>query len=186
MGPHLVRLSKRMSYVLRHAPGTVGLTLDEHGWVAVDDLLAALSAHGWAVSRPELDAVVARNDKRRFAVERDPDGRERIRASQGHTVLVDLDLAPVVPPPVLYHGTSADALEPIWRKGLLRRRRHHVHLSVDVATARRVGERRRGPVAILTVDAAAMASDGYRFYRSHNGVWLTAHVPAQYLDRLPD
>jgi putative RNA 2'-phosphotransferase len=186
MDPHLVRLSKRMSYLLRHAPGTAGLTLDEHGWTGVDDLLAALNKHGGPVSRAELDAVVARNDKRRFAVARGPDGRDRIRASQGHTVPVDLDLPPAVPPPVLYHGTSAAAVAPIRANGLLRGRRHHVHLSVDVATARRVGERRRGPVVVLSVDAAAMAAGGYLFYRSANGVWLTAHVPARYLDQLPD
>jgi putative RNA 2'-phosphotransferase len=180
-GVDVVGLSKRLSYVLRHRPDSVGLTLDPNGWVAVDDLLAALAAHGRRVTRADLDAVVAGNDKRRFAVEAGPGGRDRIRASQGHSVPVDLGLTPVAPPPVLYHGTSATAVGSIRADGLRKGRRHHVHLSGDEATAHRVGARRRGEVTILTVDAAAMAAEGYRFYRSANGVWLTDHVPPRYL-----
>jgi putative RNA 2'-phosphotransferase len=172
----LVRLSKRMSKVLRHDPARVGITLDEQGWVPVADLLAALR-----IDREQLDAVVAGNDKQRFAVQRGPDGRDRIRANQGHSVPVELGLDPVPPPPVLYHGTAAAVLGSIMATGLERRARHHVHLSVDVATARRVGARRAGPVAILRVDAAAMARDGHTFYRSDNGVWLTDTVPPAYL-----
>ncbi|GAA1800645.1 RNA 2'-phosphotransferase [Planosporangium flavigriseum] len=177
----LVGLSKRLSYVLRHRPDSVGLTLDRNGWVAVDDLLAALAAHGVRVGRAELDTVLAGNDKRRFAVEAGPDGRDRIRASQGHSIPIDLGLTPVTPPPVLYHGTSAAAVPSIRAEGLRKARRHHVHLSGDLSTAQRVGARRRGPVEILTVDAAAMAADGHQFYRSANGVWLTDHVPPRYL-----
>jgi putative RNA 2'-phosphotransferase len=177
----LVAISKRLSYVLRHSPGSVRLTLDPGGWVAVDDLLAALAAHGRPVTRAELDTVVACNDKRRFAVEPGPDGRDRIRASQGHSVAVDLGLAPADPPPALYHGTSASVLGQIRAEGLRKGRRHHVHLSTDTVTARRVGARRPGEVVILEVDAAAMAADGHLFYRSANGVWLTDHVPPRYL-----
>ncbi len=177
----LTRLSKRLSYVLRHAPASVGLTLGAGGWVAVDELLAALAAHGRPVSRTELDAAVATNDKRRFALRPGADGREQIRASQGHSVPVELGLDPTSPPAVLYHGTSAAALESIQVQGLHRRSRHHVHLSDDVGTARKVGQRRAGPVVIVTVDAAAMAADGHLFYCSDNGVWLTEHVPAHYL-----
>jgi putative RNA 2'-phosphotransferase len=182
----LTALSKRLAYVLRHAPGSVGLTLDAQGWVGVDALLAALAAHGVPVSRAELEAVVAGNDKRRYAIEPGPDGHERIRASQGHSQPVDLGLAPAVPPVWLYHGTTAAALAAIRAQGLRRGRRHHVHLSADVATARAVGSRRRGPVVLLAVDAAAMAAAGYLFYRADNGVWLTAEVPAVYLRELPD
>jgi putative RNA 2'-phosphotransferase len=171
-----VAVSKRLSYVLRHNPASVGLRLDPHGWAWVDEVLAALE-----LSRAELDAVVAGNDKQRFAVESGPAGRARIRASQGHSVPVDLGLPAVPPPAVLYHGTSVAALDAIRAEGLHRRKRHHVHLSGDVATARRVGGRRRGPVALLVVDAGAMAADGYPFYRSANGVWLTDHVPPGYL-----
>jgi putative RNA 2'-phosphotransferase len=177
----LVAISKRLSYVLRHRPGSVGLAPDPGGWVPVDDLLAALAANGRPVSRADLDAVVAGNDKRRFAMEPGPDGRLRIRASQGHSVEVDLGLAPVAPPLVLYHGTARSSLASIRSGGLRKGRRHHVHLSGDRETARRVGARRAGEVAILEVDAAAMAADGYPFFRSANGVWLADHVPARYL-----
>jgi putative RNA 2'-phosphotransferase len=167
----LVRLSKRMSLALRHDPARFGLTLDAAGWVPVDRLLAALR-----IGRPELDAVVAGNDKQRFAIE-----GGRVRANQGHSVTVDLGLTPLAPPPLLYHGTGAAAIESIRATGLHRGGRHHVHLSADTATARRVGARRGGAVVVLTVDAAAMARDGHVFYRSANGVWLTDAVPAAYL-----
>ncbi|XTZ17775.1 RNA 2'-phosphotransferase [Micromonospora echinospora] len=172
----VVRLSKRMSLALRHEPGRFGLTPDRGGWVPVADLL-----HGMRMTRDELDAVVAGNDKQRFAVGRGPNGVERIRASQGHSIPVDLGLVPQTPPPHLYHGTGRQAAESIRVTGLHRGGRHHVHLSSDVETAHRVGARRGGPVVVLTVDAAAMARDGYLFYRSANGVWLTDTVPVDYL-----
>jgi putative RNA 2'-phosphotransferase len=165
-----------MSRVLRHDPGRVGLTLDSAGWVPVDDFLAAMR-----IDRADLDVVVAGNDKQRFAVHRGPDGVERIRASQGHTIPIDLGLLPQAPPTYLYHGTSAAVIDSIRATGINRGGRHHVHLSVDTDTARRVGARRSGAVVVLTVDAAAMARDGHEFYRSANGVWLTDAVPAGYL-----
>jgi putative RNA 2'-phosphotransferase len=172
----LVRLSKKMSLALRHDPARFGLHPDSAGWVPVEGFLAALN-----ITRGELDAVVAGNDKRRFAIRLDADGAERIRANQGHSIPVDLGLSPVTPPDLLYHGTSAAALGSIRASGLNRGGRHHVHLSADTETARRVGARRAGQVVILTVDAAAMARDGHEFYRSDNGVWLTAAVPPAYL-----
>ncbi|WP_091661343.1 RNA 2'-phosphotransferase [Micromonospora auratinigra] len=172
----LVRVSKRMSLALRHRPDRFGLTLDRAGWVPVDDLLAALR-----ITRADLDAVVAGNDKQRFAVSAGADGADRIRASQGHSVPVDLGLAPADPPELLFHGTSDSVLAAIRAEGLRRGRRHHVHLSPDVATARRVGSRRGGTVVVLTVAAAAMAADGFVFHRSDNGVWLTDAVPPGYL-----
>ncbi len=172
----MVRLSKRMSLALRHAPERFGLMLDAAGWVPVDRFLAALR-----ISRGELDAVVTGNNKQRFAVDRGPDGVERIRASQGHSIPVDLGLASQAPPAHLYHGTGAASIESIHVTGLNRGNRHHVHLSADVETARHVGARRGGDVVVLTVDAAAMARDGHVFYRSANGVWLTDVVPAAYL-----
>jgi putative RNA 2'-phosphotransferase len=178
-----VRVSKRLSAVLRHRPASVGLTLDPQGWVEVDTLLAALAAHGRPVTRAALDAVVAGNDKRRFAIVVGVDGRDRIRASQGHSVPVDLGLPDETPPERLFHGTSADTVPAILREGLVKRRRHAVHLSVDVPTARTVGARRSGPVALLAVDAAAMAAAGHRFQRSANGVWLTEHVPPVFIRR---
>jgi len=172
----LVKLSKRMSKALRHDPGRVGLTLDEAGWVPLAALLSALG-----VSRADVDEVVAGNDKQRFTVARGPDGVERIRANQGHSVPVELGLTPASPPALLYHGTSATVLDSIRATGLNRGGRHHVHLSADEQTARRVGARRGGAIVILTVDAAAMARDGYAFFRSDNGVWLTDEVPPPYL-----
>jgi len=165
-----------MSYALRHDPAKLGLTLDAGGWVPVSDLLAALG-----VDRETLDGVVATSDKQRFAVVRGPDDVERIRASQGHSIPVDLGLTPVSPPDRLYHGTNAAALESIRATGINKGGRHHVHLSVDTPTAHRVGARRGGEVVIIAIDAARMAADGYVFYRSDNGVWLTDEVPAPYL-----
>lgn len=165
-----------MSLALRHHPDRFHLTLDGAGWVPVADLLAALR-----ITRADLDAVVAGNDKQRFAVERGPDGVDRIRASQGHSVPVDLGLAAATPPDRLFHGTSEAVLPAIRAEGLHRGRRHHVHLSPDVETARRVGARRSDAVVILTIAAAAMSANGYPFYRSANGVWLTDTVPPAYL-----
>ncbi|MFG1922000.1 RNA 2'-phosphotransferase [Cryptosporangium sp. NPDC048952] len=166
-----VTLSKRMSLALRHEPGRFGLTLDPAGWVSIDDFLAALQ-----IDRADFDTVVALDDKQRFAVIDD-----RVRANQGHSVTVELGYRPAEPPAVLFHGTSADAVPSIRATGLHRGKRHHVHLSPDEATAQRVGSRRRGAVAILTIDAAAMARDGHVFYRSDNGVWLVEAVPNHYL-----
>jgi putative RNA 2'-phosphotransferase len=173
----VVRVSKRLSFVLRHRPDSVGLVLDDAGWVAVDELLAALAAHGMRLTRAELDHVVATNDKRRF--EFDGSGT-RIRASQGHSVPVALGHATVEPPAELFHGTVQRFLEAILREGLRPGNRHAVHLSPDVATARAVGARRGRPV-VLRVDAAAMAADGWTFTRSANGVWLVEAVPPSYL-----
>ncbi|TWJ21611.1 putative RNA 2'-phosphotransferase [Micromonospora endolithica] len=172
----MVRLSKRMSLALRHEPGRFGLTPDRAGWVPLAEFLVALR-----IDRADLDVVVAGNDKQRFAVALGPDGAEVIRASQGHSIPVDLGLAPASPPERLYHGTSAANLDSIRATGLHRGGRHHVHLSVDVDTARRVGARRSGATVVLTVDAAAMSRDGHVFHRSANGVWLTDAVPSAYL-----
>ena len=171
----VVRASKRLSFVLRHRPDSVGLVLDEAGWVDVADLLAALG-----MTRAQLEQVVATNDKRRFAL--DPGGT-RVRASQGHSVPVALGYGDVVPPDVLFHGTAERSVASILAGGLRPGRRHAVHLSADEATARVVGQR-RGPAVVLRVDAAAMARQGHLFSRSANGVWLTSAVPARFLTRL--
>lgn len=164
-----VQTSKFLSYVLRHRPDSIGITLDENGWVDVEVLLAAAQRHGKRLSRQLLERVVAENDKKRFAFSED--GR-RIRASQGHSVSVDLALEPIEPPEFLYHGTVEPFLESIREKGLVRGSRHHVHLSPDEATARKVGSRRGKPV-ILVVQAGRMHEAGHQFFRSANGVWLT-------------
>jgi putative RNA 2'-phosphotransferase len=177
---HRVRVSKRLARHLRHVPEEIGLVLGEGGWVPVDDLPEALRLHGLRLSRRELDEVVSCNDKQRFAFD---ETGSMIRASQGHSIPVELDLPPAVPPKVLFHGTVAAALPAIRREGLRPMRRHHVHLSATVETATRVGARRGKPV-VLRVDAARMAADGYRFFISANGVWLVDRVPPQYLTDL--
>jgi putative RNA 2'-phosphotransferase len=173
----IVATSKLLSYVLRHRPDSIGLSLDAQGWAAVEELLARLNASGHAVDRALLERVVTRNDKQRFAFSEDG---ARIRASQGHSIAVDLGLAPAVPPALLYHGTASRFLKSIWSAGLRASGRHHVHLSKDVDTARRVGARHGFPV-VLRVDAQRMQADGLVFYRSDNDVWLTAAVLPRYL-----
>lgn len=172
-----VRVSKRLSYVLRHAPGSIGIELDEAGWVGVDALLAALAAHGTPLGRAALEQVVAASDKQRFAF--DSTGT-RIRASQGHSVPVALGYAPQEPPAVLFHGTAVRNVAAILEQGLRPGRRHAVHLSVDEATARVVGAR-RGRCAVLRVDARGLAQRGAVFSCSANGVWLVDGVPPAYL-----
>jgi putative RNA 2'-phosphotransferase len=172
----VIRLSKRLSKHLRHSPEAIGLRLDAAGWVDIDDLLTAL---GRGTTRAQLVEVVERNDKKRFAIE-----GNRIRASQGHSVEVDLDLPVSEPPPVLYHGTVARVLPDVHRDGLRPMNRHDVHLSATVETARRVGARRGKPV-VLVVDTAAMRADGHEFRVSANGVWLANAVPPEYLSELP-
>lgn len=174
---NIVKVSKRLSPVLRHRPQSVGLALGEGGWVEIDDLLTALSAHGLTLTRDQLDHVVATSDKKRFTI--DASGT-KIRAAQGHSVAVALGYEPSTPPDVLYHGTPTTAVPAILREGLRRQRRHAVHLSVDEATAAIVGSR-RGPYAVLRVDAAAMAAAGHLFAVSDNGVWLTEQVPPEFL-----
>lgn len=153
-------LSKKLSYLLRHHPESVGLTTDQEGWVDVSLLLQKLTENGWDVTRTMLDTVVATNEKKRFVYNEDG---TRIRASQGHSIEVNLGLAEQTPPALLYHGTADKHLTSILEKGLLAGSRQHVHLTDDTATARQVGQRHGKPV-ILHVDAAAMAAEGHIFY----------------------
>ncbi|WP_327582533.1 RNA 2'-phosphotransferase [Nonomuraea sp. NBC_00507] len=171
----VIRVSKYLARHLRHDPQRIGITLDANGWVPVEELLRAAAEHGFPITAAELAQVVESNDKRRYALE---DGR--IRASQGHSVPVDLDLPAVEPPEVLYHGTVARFVGAIKNQGLRPMSRHHVHLSHDRETATRVGARRGVPV-VLVVRAREMHADGHVFRRSANGVWLVDHVPPGYL-----
>lgn len=171
------KVSKYLSKHLRHEPERLGLTLAPGGWVSVDELLQACARHHFSVTREELEFVVGQCDKQRFALD---STRMLIRANQGHSVEVDLQLEPRCPPALLYHGTARQHVEPIFRKGLLKRDRQHVHLSADLATATSVGARHGIPV-VLEVDAARLNQDGHLFYCSDNGVWLTNHVPPAYL-----
>ena len=175
----LVRISKTLSKHLRHDPRGIGLTLEAGGWVTVVTLLKALGRKGFSLSHSDLEEVVRQNDKQRFAFD---ETGTRIRASQGHSVSVDLGLTPLEPPELLFHGTTSAALDSVMATGLQRMRRQHVHLSVDTDTAQRVGSR-HGQAVILRVAALTMHEAGHVFYRSANGVWLTDHVPPAFLSR---
>lgn len=172
-----IEISKFLSLILRHKPETVQLTLDEHGWADIDHLLEQCASHGYHFSKEELFKVVAENDKQRFAID---ESGSRIRASQGHTVAVDLQLAPATPPAMLYHGTVEKFLDAIRQDGLQKMQRNHLHLSANLETAVNVGRRRGAPV-ILTIDSGRMHRDGFLFYLSDNGVWLTEFVPPAYI-----
>lgn len=173
----LVKKSKWLSKHLRHAPQRIGLTLENGGWVSVAALLDAAKRAHFALSRAQLEEIVAQNDKKRFAFD---ETGEKIRASQGHSVEVDLELAPQTPPTILYHGTGAQWAATIEEQGLQKMRRHHVHLSRDVETAQKVGARHGKPFVFI-VDAAQMHADGLEFWVSDNGVWLAEEVAARYL-----
>lgn len=171
------RLSRRLSFVLRHRPDSVGVALDREGWAEVEALLAGLRDHGSPVSRAVLEEVVATNPKQRFAFSAEGD---RIRAQQGHSIEVELGYEASEPPDVLFHGTVEEHLDAIREEGLRPMARHHVHLSADEVTARIVGGRRGRPV-VLRVDARAMRSAGHLFFRSPNAVWLAAVVPSAFI-----
>lgn len=171
------KISTFLSLVLRHKPAEIGLMLDDAGWVDVSLLLSQLTAYNKPVSMDQLQEIVETNDKQRFAFSEDG---TRIRANQGHSVTVQLDYERAIPPELLYHGTVARFLPAIKEQGLKKMSRHHVHLSPDTATAEKVGQRRGNPM-ILSVRAAEMHEQGYAFYCTDNGVWLTDHVPAIFI-----
>jgi putative RNA 2'-phosphotransferase len=171
------RVSKYLALHLRHQPEVLGLTLETGGWVPVDTFLIAAASHGFPITRGELAEVVAKCDKKRYAF--DPAGA-KIRANQGHSTEVELDLPATPPPAELYHGTATRFAALIRAEGLKKMARHHVHLSADLATAVTVG-RRHGRPLVFVVDATSMSRDGFTFYRSANGVWLVDAVPPRYL-----
>jgi putative RNA 2'-phosphotransferase len=173
----IVQISKTVAKHLRHKPEALGLTLEPGGWVLVSALLAAFAKKGFALTRDELEVVVLENDKQRFSFDETGD---RIRANQGHSTEVDLLLEPVEPPVTLFHGTASKNISSILKSGIDRGSRHHVHLSTDTETARKVGARHGKPV-ILKVQSRAMRDAGFVFFKSENNVWLTDHVPAQFL-----
>jgi putative RNA 2'-phosphotransferase len=172
--------SKRLSYLLRHAPEEAGLVLADGGWVAIEDLLSGLSHKGWGMTREQLQLVIDTNDKKRFTISEDG---LRIRAAQGHSVKIKSDLVATAPPAVLFHGTATRFLDQILAEGLRPMSRQHVHLSLDVATARKVGGRHGKPI-ILQVAAAEMHDAGIAFYCADNGVWLTDAVKPKYISQV--
>ncbi len=170
------KLSKLLSLVLRHHPERLKLKLDAYGWVATDELLQKLQTRQANVTLEVLQYVVRTNAKQRFAFNADG---TKIRANQGHSVKLKLDLEPILPPPELYHGTAQKYLSSIETAGIQKRNRHHVHLSATKATAKTVGARHGVPV-ILIVKAQQMQAAGYQFYRTANDVWLTEAVPPRF------
>ena len=174
--------SKRLSLILRHQPEKAGLTLGEGGWVEVSALLAGLDTLGWSMSAEDLHRIVESNDKKRFTLS---DDGTQIRAAQGHSVEIRSDLAAIEPPGTLFHGTATRFLETILAEGLKRMSRQHVHLSADIETATKVGQRHGKPV-VLVVASGRMHADGLPFFRADNGVWLTASVPPAYLTLTTD
>jgi putative RNA 2'-phosphotransferase len=180
MDRSIVTVSKFLSKHLRHTPDALGLTLQPGGWVSVDDLLAASQRAGFTITYDELIECVETSDKKRFSFD---DTGDLVRANQGHSADVDLHLEEKEPPDVLFHGTVERFLASILAEGLKKGKRHHVHLSKETETARTVGARRGKPV-ILQVDARKMHGQGFIFFLSVNGVWLTEAVPAVFLTRL--
>ncbi|MCI9120902.1 MAG: RNA 2'-phosphotransferase [Oscillibacter sp.] len=166
------RTSKFLSLVLRHKPEKIGITLDGHGWAKVPEILEGLN-----LTLEELVHIVETDGKQRYSFNED---RSKIRANQGHSIPVDLELDPVEPPERLYHGTVGQFLPSIRREGLTKQSRQYVHLSGDPVTAAKVGSRRGKPI-VLQVNAGAMQREGFRFYQAANGVWLTETVPPEYL-----
>ncbi len=177
MQKNLTKTSKFLSYVLRHKPEAIGLALDQNGWASVDELIQQARTHGRTIDQRLIAEVVATNDKQRFSLSED--GR-RIRARQGHSIDIALGLEPQAPPRILFHGTATRFLDSILKAGLKPKGRQHVHLSPDITTALKVGQRHGKPI-VIQVQADAMHRDGLRFYLSENGVWLTGPVPAQFL-----
>lgn len=166
-----------LSLVLRHKPESIGITLDENGWAETNLLIGNLNNKGFKINFETLNYVVEHNNKKRFAFNAD---KSKIRASQGHSVSVDLGYQPQIPPPVLYHGTGSRFIESILVNGLIKKDRNHVHLSADILTAEKVGQR-KGRAVVLTIDSAGMSRDKFQFYVSENNVWLTDYVPPAYL-----
>lgn len=177
MKDEIKHISKFMSLVLRHQPGEIGLVLDENGWANVEELIEGMRRRGFKIDKNSLDNVVANNNKKRFAFN---ENQTMIRASQGHSIDIDLDLEPVEPPALLYHGTAEKNITMIMKEGLQKMNRQHVHLSIDTETAINVG-RRHGKPVIITVNAGEMYKQGAKFYLSANGVWLTEFIALQYL-----
>lgn len=172
---NITQTSKYISLILRHKPETIGISLDEHGWANVNDLIDGVNKTH-KLDMKMLEEIVETDDKQRYSFNED---KTKIRANQGHSIDVDVELEEAVPPEMLWHGTGIKYVKSIDEKGLIPKSRLYVHLSPDPNTAIEVGKR-HGTPAIYCIDALRMHNDGYKFYKSKNGVWLTKHVPAEY------
>jgi putative RNA 2'-phosphotransferase len=173
----LNEISKFMSYALRHKPQDAGITVDKNGWTRVDSLIESANKNGYELDMEKLKLIVEHNNKKRFILSED---NLKIRANQGHTIKIDLQLKKTVPPVILYHGSAVQNINSILKHGLLKKTRHHVHLSKDIPTAISVGQRYGKPV-LFEIDSKQMFADGIHFYLSENGVWLCDEVKPKYL-----
>lgn len=181
MDPILSKTSKFLSYILRHQPETIGLTLDENGWADIEALIICAANHGEKLTKPLIYQTVETNDKKRFILSTD---MTKIRAAQGHSSpQVKIEYIPITPPEILYHGTATRFLATIMVEGLHSGNRHYVHLSDDKPTAQKVGAR-HGKALILKINALEMHQQGFKFYQAENGVWLTESVPVSFITQL--
>lgn len=171
------KLSVFISLILRHKPEAAGIVLDEHGWANVDELLAGINNTGRSIDMEILERIVQTDQKGRYSFNED---KTLIRANQGHSISVDVELEEQKPPETLYHGTAAQFVDNIMQQGLKPMSRLYVHLSKDVETAVKVGNRHGNPV-VLKIDAKKMYEDGEKFYFSANGVWLVKYVAKKYI-----
>lgn len=176
MNKELAKISKHLSYILRHKPESIGLLLNIQGWASIDELI---SKSDFSLSHELLKKTVEQNDKKRFSIS---DDGLYIRANQGHSINIDLDLSPTEPPNILYHGTADRFLDSILEKGLISKQRQHVHLSKDTQTAEKAGQRHGKPI-VLTIKAKKMYEQGFEFFLSKNEVWLTEKIPPQFLSK---
>ena len=170
--------SRFLSLILRHKPETINLQLDNEGWLNVNELIEKSNKHGELLDFGMLEYIVNNSDKQRFTFN---DDKSKIRANQGHSIEVELDLQEKIPPTILYHGTVDKFVDSIRNSGIEKRSRNHVHLSAETETAIKVGSRKGTPV-ILTVNSGQMYKDGYKFYQSKNDVWLIDFVPKEYIN----
>ncbi len=173
------KVSRTLSLVLRHDPKSIGLTLDEDGWAVLDELVTGLQRDGKKLDREIIERVVANSDQQRFSISEDG---LLIRANQGHSVEVNLSLEEKEPPTWLFHGTSLAALKSIEGEGIHRQERDYVHLTADQATARKCAQRKGKPV-VIEVASKLMHKNGHVFYQADNGVWLTDHIPPDYMNK---
>ena len=172
------KISKYLSYILRHKPESIGLVIDNNGWADIDELIE--KTVDFTLTRDTIETIVKESPKQRFII-----NQNKIKANQGHSINIDLGLNTSTPPGYLYHGTATRFLESILRDGLIPKERQHVHLSSDVQTAKKVGQRHGKPI-VLKVDALLMSKQGYSFFVSNNGVWLTTSVPTEFIEVIED
>lgn len=174
-----MRISKFISLILRHKPEEIGLTLDEYGYVNTSDLIKGLNRKGYRVTISDIERIVEDDDKQRYSFNED---KTKIKANQGHSIAVNLELQDIEPPKVLYHGTATRFSESICKEGIKKQGRQYVHLSSDVETATKVGKR-HGELVIFKINSEQMYKDGYKFFLSENKVWLTDYVPIKYFSK---